>query len=226
MTQAETTNTTSRRRFLGAAAVAALAGAPAVVEAAAPNDPTFDLILQHRRAAITYEDLVADYCRRERILVDEGIGLYPYTSVALPAGQPIVVYNHERIDTLACLSEPQRRKAHADLDAALNRYTEVMGDAEERCAWQTPPLSRFSASCSPRPRRSLVFGRSWATLRRRSIRSCSGRTTRLKPCCSRSRTRSAGRWRHENRNASARAGVPRHHDPKGRTNGLRHGSII
>ncbi|UGX94235.1 twin-arginine translocation signal domain-containing protein [Bradyrhizobium barranii subsp. barranii] len=131
MTQAETTNTTSRRRFLGAAAVAALAGAPAVVEAAAPNDPTFDLILQHRRAAITYEDLVADYCRRERILVDEGIGLYPYTSVALPAGQPIVVYNHERIDTLACLSEPQRRKAHADLDAALNRYTEVMGDAED-----------------------------------------------------------------------------------------------
>ncbi|MCP1969770.1 twin-arginine translocation signal domain-containing protein [Bradyrhizobium elkanii] len=126
--QANAHNTTSRRQFLAGTA-AALAGAPALAEAAQQDDPVFALISAHRAVAKQYAEAAADLSRREQTLIDEGAGCYPFVAIAI-AGRPVLAHRHEQIDTYP-ISDLQRQKAHAGLDAALSRYTEVMGDAEE-----------------------------------------------------------------------------------------------
>lgn len=129
MSQAKTTDTTSRRRFLAGAAVATLVGAPAMAGAAEQTDPVFALIEAHRAVAKQYAEAAADLSRREQTLIDEGAGCYPFVAIAI-GGRPVLAHRHEQIDAYP-ISDLQRQKAHAGLDAALSRYTEVMGDAEE-----------------------------------------------------------------------------------------------
>ncbi|MBP1297482.1 hypothetical protein [Bradyrhizobium elkanii] len=129
MSQAKTTNTTSRRRFLAGAAVTAVVPTTAVA-AAQGADPIFALIKAHREAAKVSRKAAEEQCRREQILIDEGIGLCPFAVITF-GGRPATMHSHAQIDNFKTISERQRAKAHADLDAALKRYGEIFGDAEK-----------------------------------------------------------------------------------------------
>ncbi|MCA1399369.1 hypothetical protein [Bradyrhizobium sp. BRP56] len=128
MSQAKTTNTTSRRRFLAGAAVAAIVPTTAVA-AAQGADPIFALIKAHREAAKVSREAAEEQCRREQILIDEGIGLSPFV-VIMWDGRPVTVHTHAQIDKNTGATDRQRAEAHADLDTALSRYAEVFGEAE------------------------------------------------------------------------------------------------
>jgi hypothetical protein len=41
----------------------------------------------------------SEYSRRQQALIDEGIGLRPFTMLVSSQGQPIAVYTHAQIDT-------------------------------------------------------------------------------------------------------------------------------
>ncbi|PAY05379.1 hypothetical protein CK489_28735 [Bradyrhizobium sp. UFLA03-84] len=128
MSQATITDTTSRRRFLAGTAAAVLIPTGAVA-APVSADPIFALIETHRAAAKAYGEATHEQCRREQILIDEGIGLSPFAVITW-GGRPITVHSHGHIDSLKTASDRQRAKAHADLDIALRRHGEIFGDAE------------------------------------------------------------------------------------------------
>ncbi|MGY3575508.1 hypothetical protein [Bradyrhizobium sp. USDA 4504] len=126
--QAKTTDTTSRRRFLAGAAVAALVPTTAAAMAV-DADPIFALIEAHRAAEKAYSDATAEQSRREQQLYDEGIGVRPYVTI-LWMSRPMICHSHQQIDNFVGLSDQARQKAHADLDAVLKRHSDVLGDAE------------------------------------------------------------------------------------------------
>jgi hypothetical protein len=144
MSQADSTNSTpmpaeaTRRRFLSHAAgvaaggtVLALAAIPPAPALAAPTglaDPVFSLIEAHRTAVEAHYSAVTEQDRREAILIDEGAGLCPFVAIA-DGGRPIVAYSHEQIDAYNYSSKRIKTRAHAALDAALERNAAVMGDA-------------------------------------------------------------------------------------------------
>ena len=132
----------SRRGFLAQAAVVAAGGAalgvalPLPVSAGGAErvlDPTFALIEAHRAAEAAHMVACAEHSKCERIVIDEGIGLRPFTVMMDDNGHVTVVYAHGQIDAYSreYVSEQVAAKAHADLDRVLARYDEIMGDSED-----------------------------------------------------------------------------------------------
>ncbi|WP_375762868.1 hypothetical protein ACE10X_22405 [Bradyrhizobium sp. Pha-3] len=116
------------------ASTAALAAAvpttaPAIAEAA-QQDEIFALIEAHRAAAKASSEAADEQCRREEILIDEGIGLCPYV-VVMWGGRPVTIHTHDQIDKNTGATDRQRAGAHAELDRVLKRYREIFGDAED-----------------------------------------------------------------------------------------------
>jgi hypothetical protein len=158
MAQADSMNSTtagavsSRRRFLSQAAgvaaggtALALATVSATADAAAPVaslaysdiDPIFALIEEYRTAAQTVTAATSEHSRREDMLIEQGLGLSPFTSLLDVSGpgsaQPMVVYTHEYVDRLIPpdrFGEPNAA-AHASLDAQIERHKAILGDSEK-----------------------------------------------------------------------------------------------
>ena len=146
MAQADSNNTTTlgstpglaRRDFIVGAALAvpAVAAAPMAAMASSGVDPIFALIEGHRAAVKTRAAAAAEVCRREGILMEQGIGLNPFISVldvsgTYPHPAPIVAYRHEYIDQLipADRFSEANSSAHASLDAQIERHKAIMGDS-------------------------------------------------------------------------------------------------
>jgi hypothetical protein len=146
----------TRRRFLSTAAgiaAGSTALALAIPPARAADDPIFALIEAHRTTADALFKACLDISRRQEILINEGSGLCPFVAIA-DSGRPVVAYSHEQIDAYNHSSERVRTRAHAALEAAIERNQTVMGDAErvrdsagdaDTEAWEellsTPPTS-------------------------------------------------------------------------------------
>ena len=65
-------------------------------------------------------------------MIDEGIGTRPFATIIISGGAPVAVYGHPHIDAYwSAASEKIRAKAHADLDRAIARYNEVLGNSED-----------------------------------------------------------------------------------------------
>jgi hypothetical protein len=117
----------------------ASAGAAAPMAALAPSDvdPIFSLISDYRTAAKTVAAAASELSRREEILIEHGLGAYPFISVLDACGpglpQPTMVYKHEYIDRLLPadrFSKPNAA-AHAELDAKIEQHKATMGDSED-----------------------------------------------------------------------------------------------
>ena len=141
----------SRRRFLSTAASAAAGGtvlalatvsasagsaAPVAALASGEPDPIFSLIEDYRAAAKAVTSAATDLSRREEMLIEQGLGWYPFISVLDVSGpgrpQPTMVYKHEYVDRLLPadrFSKPNAA-AHAALDAQIERHKAIMGDSE------------------------------------------------------------------------------------------------
>jgi hypothetical protein len=71
-------------------------------------DRTSAMIEVHRAAEAAHMAACSAYSRRQQALIDEGIGLRPFTML-VSQGQPIAVYTHAQID--ACATPTSERKS-------------------------------------------------------------------------------------------------------------------
>jgi hypothetical protein len=110
----------------------AIAGTAIATPAATADvdDRTFALIEAHRTAVDAHSKAFLDISRREEILLNEGSGLCPFVAIA-DKNRPVVAYTHAHIDSYSHSSEQIRERAHAALQAAIERNRAVMGDVEE-----------------------------------------------------------------------------------------------
>ena len=132
MAQATSHNSTRRAFLSTAASVAAAATVAPTALAMTAEDPTFALIEAHRAAETAHVAACAEQDRREQILINEGIGLRPFTVMMDDNGHATVVYSHPHIDALwGAASERVRAKAHADSTASLARYDEIFVSDDE-----------------------------------------------------------------------------------------------
>lgn len=120
-----------RRAFVvglaGAAAAATIAPAALATQG---DDPIFRRIEAHRTAEAAYAAACHEQSQREDSLIDEGIGLAPFVTM-ITGSRPIVAHSHQQIDAYAgSVSERVTAKAHVDLDKALGRKGEVLGNIE------------------------------------------------------------------------------------------------
>jgi hypothetical protein len=90
-------------------------------------------LIETHRAAAEHVVACAEHSKCERIVIDEGIGLLPFTVMMDDNGHVTVVYAHGQIDayTREHVSEQVAARARADLDRVLARYDEIMGDSED-----------------------------------------------------------------------------------------------
>jgi hypothetical protein len=95
-------------------------------------DRTSAMIEVHRAAEAAHMAACSAYSRRQQALIDEGIGLRPFTML-VSQGQPIAVYTHAQIDACADahIRAQEQPNAHIDLDRVLSRCDEVVGNSEE-----------------------------------------------------------------------------------------------
>jgi hypothetical protein len=109
----------------------------AIPDAASSVDPIFSLIEDYRTAAKTVAAAASELSRREEMLIEHGLGMYPFTSVIDASGpgspKPTTAYTHEHIDLLLPVdrfSKPNA-EAHASFDAQTERHKAIVGDSED-----------------------------------------------------------------------------------------------
>jgi len=96
--------------------------------------------------AKTAATAASEVSRREDMLIEQGLGTYPFISVLNASGpgrpQPTMVYKHEYIDRLLPadrFSKPNAA-AHASLDAQIERHKAIVGDSEKVMYAETEAL--------------------------------------------------------------------------------------
>lgn len=100
-------------------------------------DPIFALIDEYHAAAKTLAAAASEHDRREKMLIEQGLGSSPFISVPdmsqFGGSRPIVVYKREYVD----IHIPPDRfskvnaAAHASLSAKIEQHKAILADSEK-----------------------------------------------------------------------------------------------